>query len=85
MPREAHLIAGAAAGLQSLGVVPSTVELAILVEVDEIHQHVLAHAAHEAIWVPPFSVTRPGGKHHDVASLYLTTALGGRIEESKFH
>lgn len=74
-PRQAHLITGTAAGFQPLGVVPATVDLAILVEVDEIHQQFLAHAADKAMRVPAFSVTRPRSENHDVPTIYLTAAL----------
>lgn len=85
-PRRAHLITGTAAGLQPLSMVPATEDLAILVEVDEIHQQLLTHAADKAIRVPAFSVTRPGSKHHDIPSVYLTTTLWERrgvVEEKK--
>ena len=58
--------------------VPATEDLAILVEVDEIHQQFLTHAASEAVRVPAFSMTRPRSKNHNVPSVYLTTTLEGR-------
>jgi hypothetical protein len=39
----ADLVAGRASRLGRLGVVAATVELAVLVEVDEVHQELLAH------------------------------------------
>ncbi len=39
----ADLVAGRASRLGRLGVVASTVELAVFVEVDEVHQELLAH------------------------------------------
>ena len=74
-PRQTHLITGTAAGFLPLGVVPPTEDLAILVEVDEIHQQLLTHAADKAMRVPAFPMTRPRSKDHDVPSVYLTTAL----------
>lgn len=69
--------------------VPAAVDLAILVEVDEIHQQFLTHAADKAIRVPTFCMTRPGSKNDNVPSIYLTTTLqgekerGGREREGK--
>lgn len=80
MRDQAHLIAGGAAGLQPLSVVPSAVDLPILVEVDEVHQQLLAHAADEAGGVPAHAVTRPRGEHGDVAAVYLASALEGEKE-----
>lgn len=54
-----YLIAGSAAGLQPLGVVPAAVDLPVLVEVDEVHQELVAHAAHKAGWMPTHAVTGP--------------------------
>lgn len=53
-----YLIAGSAARLQPLGVVPAAVDLPFLVEVDEVHQELVARAAHEAGGVPTHVVTR---------------------------
>ena len=39
----AYLVAGRAARLGGLGVVAAAVELAVLVEVDQVHQQLLAH------------------------------------------
>lgn len=80
MRNQAHLIAGGAAGLQPLSVVPAAVDLPILVEVDEVHQQLLAHAADEAGGVPAHAVTRPRGEHRDVAAVYLASALEGEKE-----
>lgn len=54
-----HLIAGGAAWLQSLGVMPAAVDLPVLVKVDEVHQELVAQAAHEAGRVPTHAVTSP--------------------------
>lgn len=54
-----YLITGCAARLEPLSVVPATVDLPILVEVDEVHQELVAHAAHEAGWMPTHAVTCP--------------------------
>lgn len=52
-----YLITGGAARLQPLSMVPAAVDLPVLVEVDEVHQELIAHAAHEAGWVPAHAVT----------------------------
>lgn len=54
-----YLITGSAARLQPLGVVPTAVDLPVLVEVDEVHQELVAHAAHKAGWMPTHGVTCP--------------------------
>lgn len=84
---QAHLVAGGAAGLQPLGVVPPAVDLALLVEVDEIHQQLVARAAHEAAGVPAHAVARPRRKDRHVAAVDLTSALGmggGQREEQLY-
>lgn len=50
------LVAGCAARLQALGVVPATVYLPILVKVDQIHQQLVADSADEAGRVPAHTV-----------------------------
>lgn len=55
--------------------VPATVDLAILVEVYEVHQYFLACAADKALRVPAFSMTRPWCKNYNVPSIYLTPTL----------
>lgn len=72
-----YLIAGSAAWLQSLSMVPATVDLPILVKVDEVHQELIAHAAHEAGRVPTHAMTGPGRKHSNVATIYLASTLKG--------
>lgn len=54
-----YLITGSAARLQPLGVVSAAVDLPVLVEVDEVHQELVAHAAHKAGWMPTHAVTGP--------------------------
>lgn len=54
-----YLITGGAAWLQSLCMVPATVDLPVLVEVDEVHQELVAYAAHKAGWVPAHAMTCP--------------------------
>ena len=57
--RRAYLITGTAAGFEPLGMVPAAVDLPFLVEVDEVHQELLTHAAHEAVRVPHQAVACP--------------------------
>lgn len=76
-----YLIAGCAAGLQPLGVVPPAEDLPVLVEVDEVHQQFAAGAADEAGRVPAHAVTRPRRKHGDVAAVYLSPALQNQKDE----
>lgn len=63
--------------------VPATVDLAILVEVDEIHQQLLTHAADKAMRVPAFSMSCSCSKDHNVPSVYLTTTLWERIGKGR--
>lgn len=70
-----HLIAGLAAGLESLSVVPATVDLSVLVEVDQIHQQLTAGGTLETLWVPTAAVPRSTGKHGDVSTADLSATL----------
>lgn len=72
-----HLVAGLAAGLLPLGVVSAAVDLAVLVEVDQVDQQLPAGNALETLRVPAAAVTRPAGKHSDVSTADLSAALGG--------
>ncbi len=73
-----YLITGGAARLQPLGVVPTAVDLPILVKVDEVHQELAAHAAHETGRMPTHAMTCPGRKYSNVATIYLASALKSR-------
>lgn len=53
-----YLIACGAAGLEALGVVPATVDLPILVEVDQVNQQLIADTADEAGRVPADAMSR---------------------------
>lgn len=53
-----YLIACGAAGLEALGVVPATVDLPILVEVDQVDQQLVADTADEAGRMPADAVSR---------------------------
>lgn len=77
-----YLIAGSAAWLQPLGVVPAAVDLSILVEINEVHQQLVAHAAHEARRVPTHTVTCPGCEHSDVSAVYLASTLNRKWNET---
>lgn len=52
-----YLIARSTAGLEALGVVPATVDLPILVEVDQVDQQLVADTADEAGRVPADAVS----------------------------
>lgn len=52
-----YLIACGTAGLEALGVVSATVDLPILVEVDEVDQQLIADTADEAGRVPADTVS----------------------------
>jgi len=70
-----YLIAGGAAWLEELGVVPSTVDLPVVVEVDQIHQHFAARGAGEARGVPAQPGARPRGEHCHFSSVDLFATL----------
>lgn len=53
----------------------TTVDFPILVKVDEIHQKLLAHAAHETGRVPTHPKTSSRCKHSNVAAVDVTCAL----------
>lgn len=53
-----YLIACGAAGLEALSVVPATVDLPILVEVDQVDQQLVADTADEAGRVPADTMSR---------------------------
>lgn len=72
------LITGCAAWLQALSMVPATVYLPILVEVDQIHQELIADSTYEAGWVPANTVACAWCKHGDVPAVNLATTLWGK-------
>ena len=75
-PDDRYLVAGLTAGLEPLGVVPSAVDLPLLVEVDEVHQQLAAGGALEALGVPAAALPRPARKHRNVPAADLPLALG---------
>lgn len=70
-----YLIARCTPGLEALGMMPTTVNLAVLVEVDQIDQQFIADAADEARRVPANAVPGSRGEDGDVPSIDLPTAL----------
>lgn len=70
-----HLIARCAPGLEALGVVPATVDLAVLVEVDQVDQQLVADAADEAGRVPANAVPSSRGEDGHVPAVDLPTTL----------
>jgi len=73
--RRTHLITGGAARLQRLGVMPSTVKLTLPIEVDEIHEQLLADATREARRVPAGVGPRARCEHADIATRQALLAL----------
>lgn len=55
--------------------VSAAVDLAVLVEVDQVDQQLSAGHALETLGVPAAAVTRPAGKHRDVSAADLSAAL----------
>lgn len=49
---EDDLVTGLAAWTQAFSMVATTVDLASMVEVDEVHQQLPARGTHKALWVP---------------------------------
>lgn len=58
-----YLVAGRAARFEELGVVPPTVDLSFVVEVDQVHQQFTAGGAGEARRVPAQPGARPRSEH----------------------
>lgn len=80
------LIAGCAAWLQALSVVPATVDLPVLVKVDQIHQQLVADGADETRRVPADTVASARRKHGDVPAVNLASALQGKqTGQSRHH
>lgn len=78
-PRErTDLVTGGTARLQALGVVPAAVDLAVLVEVDQVHQELVADGAYEAGRVPANPVAGARREHGDVPAVNLASALRGK-------
>ena len=73
--RDTNLITGLAARAQAFSMVATTVDLASMVEVDEVHQQLPARGAHKALWVPAGTQACTAGKHGDVPTSNLLPAL----------
>lgn len=72
-----HLVAGGTAGSEELGVVPTAVDPPILLEVDEVHQGLVAEVAGEAGRMPEL-VPQPGCRNPWVPFVQPPAALQGR-------
>lgn len=70
-----HFIAGLTARLEALSMVPPTVDLAILVEVDEVHKELPAGGAHKTLRVPTGTMPCPAGKNGNVPTTDLLPTL----------
>lgn len=55
--------------------VPATINLSILIEVDEIYQQLIANTADKAWWVPANTMACSGCKDGYVSSVDLASAL----------
>lgn len=72
---EDDLVAGAASGFQSLGVVPAAIEPTVPPEVDQIYQQLTAHAADEAGGMPESSGSGAARRHGHLAGCDRASAL----------
>lgn len=70
-----NLIAGLAAGLEPLSVVPAAVDLSVLEEVNQIDEQLAAGGTLETLRVPTAAVSCPTGKHRYVSTADLSTTL----------
>lgn len=55
--------------------VSATINLPLLIKVDQINQQLITDRAYEAGWVPANAVACSGGKYSDVASTDLAPTL----------
>lgn len=70
-----HLIASGAARLLCFGMMSATVEIAITMEVYQVHEQLLAHTAHKAAGMPADLGAQALGKDHNVTAGELFIAL----------
>lgn len=73
--RGTNLITGLAARAQAFGMVATTVDLASMVEVDEVHQQLPARGAYKALWVPAGTQACTAGKHCNIPASDLLPTL----------
>lgn len=73
--REDDLITGLAARAQAFGMMATTVDLASMVEVDEVHQQLPACGTHKALGVPAGTQACAAGKHCNIPTSNLLPAL----------
>lgn len=73
--RGTNLITGLAAWAQAFGMVATTVDLASMVEVDEVHQQLPARGTHKALGVPAGTQACAAGKHCYIPASNLLPAL----------
>lgn len=72
---EDDLVTGLAAWTQAFGMVTPAVDLASMVEVDEVNQQFPACGAHEALWVPAGTQACTAGKHCNISTSNLLPTL----------
>ena len=82
-PHQTHLIAGRAARLGRLRMVSTAVELAVLVEVDQVDEQLLADGAGKAGGVPDPLGARARSCHADVSAEDRVSALQDKLLEVK--
>ena len=70
-----HLITRRASWFEKLSVVSPAEDLAILVEIDQIHQQLLTRGAHEACWVPAGARPSSGGENCHLPSIDASATL----------
>lgn len=73
--RDTNLITGLAAWAQAFSVVTPTVDLASMIEVDEVNKQLPACGAYKALWVPAGTQACTAGKHRNVPTSNLLPAL----------
>lgn len=73
--RKDDLVAGLAAGFDVLCVVPSAVDVSVLVEVNEVDQQLITGGALETLRMPAGAVTCSRSKHSNVSATDLPATL----------
>lgn len=54
---------------------PPAMDLPIVIEVNKIHQELVAGGAREARWVPNLTRSRPRGEHHHLPTAEVLPTL----------
>lgn len=80
-----NLVTGLAAWTQAFGMVTPAVDLASMVEVDEVNQQFPACGAHEALWVPAGTQACTAGKHCNISTSNLLPTLPRDKHQDGYH